>query len=232
MNLILATSLSICAVVLLSCGREEVTPVELDKVFHFAGAGATTLYADGVSSIIVEVQLDGRTDSSIKEVKFVTTLGTFPGGSQTETALISSEKRAVIVLKAGRTIGTAHITASVASLSITRDIEFVVARPDALLLSLSEYTVDSGSTNAVMASVQLYRDIGTPTSGQKVFFSYTPVTDSTQLVMQPFAQVDNDAKCTLDIANPFGVSGTFQIVARAFGQNGDTLTASRLLIYH
>lgn len=210
--------------------KEELHPPEMDKLLRFEHDGPQELPADGASTITYRVILDPRTDTSIKVVDFTTTCGTF-AGSTTYRAPILSDRTASAVLRAGRDVGPCSIKVSVASLSREEKITLVLARPNSMDLELSAYTVDTASNATVTLTVDAMRTIGMPTKDQPVWFTFEPDTSLTGLVLPTMKTIDENGNCTATLANPFKRAGAFVIKAKMIAVTGDTLEASRTVVY-
>lgn len=217
------------AVLLVACEDELVVP-DIDTLMKLENLGSEDLPSDGISTTTFRVVLDAATDTSIKEVEFTTTRGTF-SGSTTYLANIRSDRTAEALLTAGREPGACTVTAKVATLTVAHNLAFVYAKPDLLQLDLSMYVTDTTSSAAITVTTLATRMIGQPSAGQTVWFSFAPDTASTGLVLPAAASIGSNGQATATLTNPFMHAGLYTISARMLGGSGDTLLSQRTLLF-
>ena len=135
--------------------------------------------ADDSSVIFVHADVGEGIPGPNRPVTFVTTLGTFIGGtttsSGTHTVTINADldRRATATLKSPATAGEALVTASVASTTAEIRIPFDPALPEVILVNLEKNKLvrDGGAGEVSMITVILSRDEGKVTTGTAIEYS-------------------------------------------------------------
>jgi len=115
----------------ISCDKEN-TAISSDSVLTFK-VSDNILPADGKSSVILEAGIDP--ESTIRTIKFVTTLGTFMNNGiikRDTTASVLSDGTVKLRLYAGKTAGVATVQAKI------NDEKYTVSQ-DIRLISTTEY---------------------------------------------------------------------------------------------
>jgi hypothetical protein len=136
------------------------TAPDADKIFTF-GIINDNIPADGVSFIIVPVQVNTNVPAANRSVNFTTDLGAFTTGT---TAIPADPSGRLAAYLKSSVTGSAHIAA--ASNSITRylTVNFIPAVPDFLLLAANG-TLENGSNHNLTILISSKRSIGIPTPG-------------------------------------------------------------------
>ena len=201
------------------------------SIVHISSLTAKSIEADSASTCLITAQLNS--DSIVTEnfIVFNTSLGQFPNGQTTDTAVVDFYGVAVMPLLSDAA-GDALISVSVGAVSVDTSISFTPALPDGMLCMANQYTApDSVDFNM---TCNLYRNPGRGkvTDPIKVLFSFSPSTGSNSapaLIVPSFANSVRGV-VTDSVLNPYRNTGTFVIQASTLSDNGNSLIESVTLI--
>jgi hypothetical protein len=150
-------------VLLTGCHKPEnyvLGPSDLEKALSVSLSSAA-VPADGISRVTITVQLDPDTDADKRNVKFMTTAGTFIAAGQeglSITVPADADGKAVVSLRSSITPANAQLEISVASLMRRSSVAFTaVPRADAFDHTISRTSIpaDGFSTTLIIARLKL-----------------------------------------------------------------------------
>ncbi len=155
----------------------EFTPPDATAIIQLSTSEARG-EADGSSVIFVHADVGEGIPLANRPVTFVTTLGTFVGGSAgtapgTHTVTINADidRRATATLTSPAIAGEALVTASVANTTGEIRIPFDPALPEVIIVNLGATKLERGGLEETTITVILSRDEGNVTQGTAVHYS-------------------------------------------------------------
>jgi hypothetical protein len=146
--------------------------------FTSVSASPPTAPADGASTTVVTAQVNLAAVPAVRDVKFATTLGTFPGNVTSVTVPVDASGTAQVQLRAPADTGTAIVTATAGGATRTTVVGFVPAPPTRLELTSDSFVLPAGLAHSVNLTATPLRSVGTPSPGTIVTFSADTVGGS------------------------------------------------------
>jgi hypothetical protein len=135
--------------------------------------------ADGESLFLVSATVPREARPPNRMVTFATSAGAILANGRSsaiDSALADASGRAIVLLRASRSIGIATVSASAGGSALHDTVRFVRAFPELLSAASSPTTIDSGAVgSAITIRVQLLRSVGTVTAGASAVFTATKV---------------------------------------------------------
>jgi hypothetical protein len=138
--------------------------------FTTLSASPPTAPADGASTTVVTAQVNTAAVPAVREVKFSTTLGTFPGATSV-TVPVDAQGTARVHLRAPADSGSAIVTATAGGATRTLVVGFVPAPPTRLEVTADAFVLNAGLTRSVNVTATPLRETGSPSPGTVVTFS-------------------------------------------------------------
>jgi hypothetical protein len=138
---------------------KEILKVTLDE---------DVVEANSLTPINVTAELKGTKALAGRTIEFTTTVGTFENGESTMTFLTDSTGIANVRITSSRFATGTLIVNAQGELVQRKNIEFVVAEPEKIIITTPGTTFYSGSANAIPVTFELWRSTGKPSDGLSI----------------------------------------------------------------
>lgn len=184
-----------------------------------------SLPADSASSLRIVIQSTNRADSGVS-VSLTTDRGTFTNGTNTSSKPINSDGLAYFQLFSGTQAGPVLLYAEIEGVRRDQVLNFTIARPEYAYFDPS-IVIDSSET--VSLTMHFIRDTGRISESQMIYLSYKALdTSGVSLSLPSSISLDKPSK-VVQLKNPLGVKGLFEVEAKALNPNLDTVSAKALV---
>lgn len=201
---------------------------QVSDVIWFESIGSTILVADSASNVDIRISLNKLADTAFKRVNITTDKGLFANGEKSILIVANAERKAVATLYSGVEEGTAHIRATVNSISIDTSLQFIKALPNNIQINPSAIVTDK---EKIKLGLKLGREEGRVGKDIMVILKYESLdTIGGILDIQPSMMVERETD-SITISNPFNLKGRFEIIAKAQNQELDSISAASIFVF-
>lgn len=222
-------------VVLASCKRDDDVYTVGGKngqnaagFFQITSLSAIKQEADTASLITINLKISPNADTASHTIHVTTSLGTFTDGKTTTTVTADENGKARAYLKAG-TPGIAQLSFTTQNLTIDTTVTFIAALPDDITLTADNYTGDTSASFNLTTTLFRSAGKGIVSDPVKVLYAITPSTAGASLVLPNFSSTVKGVAGGV-VSNPYKVTGSFTVEARAATSSGDTVRKHITLI--
>lgn len=202
----------------------------ISNIIKFTSIDPNSIAADSMSSTIVNVQISSKADSAKRFVLLTTNKGRFINGNDSIKVHANTMGNAFVELYSSSTVGIAKLSAIVDNIEIDTTVVFETAYPEDILLSTSDYIIDSNEVAYI--KVTSYREIGKTSQNLKVNFEVEINDTALVYPLVPRYSVLTNDTCTIKIENPYQAEGAFNIVAKVPASQTDMLVEKIKLIFN
>lgn len=229
--MILTGIMSICYC---SCYKsDKFENIDSDIVIQVLSSN-DSIRADDASTSKVIVKISESAVSAKRKVLFVTTLGTFIGGKDSLYVQANKDFIAEAYLRSNKA-GAATVTAIIENVTATNKptIKFYKAFPDAILVRVDSFGLDSGFNDELLITASLSTiSGGKPTTKCRVDFKV--IDHNSQnigffLNGQNYGFTDQDGNVKIRFTAGTAQVGYDTVIAQTVNLNGDTLTARTII---
>ncbi|TWF42894.1 hypothetical protein FHW36_102655 [Chitinophaga polysaccharea] len=217
-----------------ACDREDdlysmgnTSGPKLKDIIAFQELSVISLDADSASGCHIKVKINPEASAGKRTVTFVARSGAFPNNDTIQVVKANDEGIATTTL-VSKQPGKCMIKAITDIYTIDTFIMVNAALPDDILLTSDPYTGDTSTSFSISAELVRNPGRGTVTDPVKVFFVITPLDTSINLIYPSFS-FSSTHLATINITNPYKVSGKFKVVSKVLSSQGDTLKRDVML---
>jgi hypothetical protein len=186
------------------------------------------IHADSSSFTIIQLAIHPEADSEHENINFTTNLGRFENGTNTISKNVNAERKVSLPIFANIEDGKATVRAEVNSISRDLNFDFIKALPDLVLLEPAALTT---SSQTAYVNLELLRNSGRVGRNIQVYITYDQHDTNDILIDIPPIVVVEDKTRSIAVNNVMNTSGEISLTASTINHDGDTISATSLLIF-